>query len=104
MELRMEFDEYQRGARRTLNAALDRESRLMDAAAGLAEEAGEVLGLVRKQVYQRRVISRENVIEELGDVLWCLAIAADTLGISFEEVAEANRQKLARRHPDGFSG
>jgi NTP pyrophosphatase (non-canonical NTP hydrolase) len=100
----MEFDEYQQGARRTLNTALDPANRLMDAAAGLAEEAGEVPGLVRKQVYQHRVIARENVIEELGDVLWCLAITADTLGISFEEFAEENRQKLARRHPDGYSG
>ena len=43
------FDEYQEAALRTVNPALDDRDRLLDASAGLAEEAGEVLGLVRKR-------------------------------------------------------
>jgi NTP pyrophosphatase (non-canonical NTP hydrolase) len=62
-----------------------------------------VLGLVRKRVFQSREISREKLVEELGDVLWCLAITADTLGIPLNEIASANVEKLAQRHPDGFA-
>jgi NTP pyrophosphatase (non-canonical NTP hydrolase) len=98
----MTLDDYQRAALRTVNPALDENGRLLDAAAGLAEEAGEVLGLVRKQVFQQREAPRERMIEELGDALWCLTIAADTLGVSLDELAEANLRKLKRRHPDGF--
>src|SRR5437763_15108134 len=98
----MTFDEYQRNALRTANPALSSDERLLDAAAGLAEEAGEVLGLVRKQVFQRRETDRQRFIEELGDALWCLAVTADTLGVSLAEVADANLQKLARRHPQGL--
>jgi NTP pyrophosphatase (non-canonical NTP hydrolase) len=98
----MELNEYQRSALRTANPALDADERVMDAAAGLAEEAGEVLGLLRKRVYQNRDTPREKLVEELGDVLWCLAVTADTLGINLEEVATANVAKLQRRHPDGF--
>ncbi|MFL5616169.1 MAG: MazG nucleotide pyrophosphohydrolase domain-containing protein [Gemmatimonadaceae bacterium] len=98
----MTFDEYQRSALRTVNCSLSSEERLLDAAAGLAEEAGEVLGLVRKQVFQRRETDRQRFIEELGDVLWCLAVTADTLGISLAEVAGANLQKLEQRHPQGL--
>jgi NTP pyrophosphatase (non-canonical NTP hydrolase) len=98
----MTLDEYQRCALRTLNASLSDDERLLDAAAGLAEEAGEVLGLVRKRVFQQRESSVEQFTEELGDVLWCLAVTADALGISLDSLARANVEKLARRHPDGF--
>ena len=98
----MTFDDYQRAARRTVNPALGPDARLMDAAAGLAEEAGEVLGLVRKRLYQQRDTPRERLVEELGDVLWCLATTAESLGTSLEEIAAANEAKLRMRHPDGF--
>lgn len=98
----MTLDDYQRGALRTLNPALSADERLLDAAAGLAEEAAEVLGLVRKRVFQQRESSVERFTEELGDVLWCLAVTANTLGITLDSVARANIEKLERRHPDGF--
>lgn len=99
----MTFDDYQRAARRTVNPALGANERLLDAAAGLAEEAGEVLGLVRKRVFQQRETPRERLVEELGDALWCLATAAESLGTSLEEVAAANEAKLRKRHPGGFA-
>lgn len=97
------LDDYQRAATRTVNPALSDKQRLLDAAAGLAEEAGEVLGLVRKHVMQQRALDRATVVEELGDALWCLAIVADTLGVTLSDVARANEAKLRDRHPDGFS-
>lgn len=98
----MTLDEYQRAALRTANPALTPDERLLDAAAGLAEEAGEVLGLVRKRVFQHRDAGRERLLEELGDALWCLSVTADTLGFSLMEIAAANVSKLARRYPRGF--
>lgn len=99
----MTLDEYELAATRTLNAALDERERLMDAAAGLAEEAGEVLGQVRKHLYQQRPLDRERLTTELGDALWCLTIAAHSAGVSLEAVARTNVEKLRRRYPDGFS-
>lgn len=98
----MNLDDYQRAALRTINPALDDRDRLLDASAGLAEEAAEVLGLVRKRVFQEREVDAARMVEELGDVLWCLAVTAHSLGISLSAVAEANQDKLARRHPAGF--
>ena len=98
----MNLDDYQRSALRTVNPALDDRDRLLDASAGLAEEAAEVLGLVRKQVFQQREVESARMVEELGDVLWCLAVTADALGISLSNVAEANQEKLARRYAGGF--
>lgn len=99
-----QFDAYQQGATRTINPALSDDQRLLDAAAGLAEEAGEVLGHVRKHVMQGRVLDRDAVVSELGDALWCLAIAAHALGVPLSEVARVNEDKLRARHPLGFDG
>lgn len=98
----MTLDDYQRSALRTTNPALSPDERLLDAAAGLAEEAGEVLGLVRKRAFQGRDPGRDRQVEELGDALWCLAVTADSLGISLGEVAQHNLEKLAQRHSAGF--
>jgi NTP pyrophosphatase (non-canonical NTP hydrolase) len=95
----MNLDDYQRSALRTINPALDDRDRLLDASAGLAEEAGELLGLVRKRVFQQRETDPARMVEELGDVLWCLAVTAHSLGVSLSAVAQANQEKLARRYP-----
>jgi NTP pyrophosphatase (non-canonical NTP hydrolase) len=99
----MTLDEYQEAARRTINSKLSEADRLLDAAMGLSEEAGEVLGLVRKRKFQLREVSRETLIEELGDILWCLSITADCLGLRLDDVASKNIDKLERRHPTGYS-
>jgi NTP pyrophosphatase (non-canonical NTP hydrolase) len=93
------LSEYQSEARRTINRALTDDQRLLDAAAGLAEEAGEVLAHVRKHLLQGRQLDRDSLTLELGDALWCVAITADTLGISLEDVARRNVDKLRMRHP-----
>jgi len=93
------LSEYQAEARRTIRRELTDDQRLLDAAAGLAEEAGEVLAHVRKHLLQGRPLDRESLTLELGDALWCVAITADTLGISLEAVARRNVDKLRVRHP-----
>jgi NTP pyrophosphatase (non-canonical NTP hydrolase) len=93
------LSDYQAEARRTINRDLTEDQRLLDAAAGLAEEAGEVLAHVRKHVLQGRPLDRDALALELGDALWCVAITADTLGISLEAVARRNVDKLRVRHP-----
>ena len=98
----MDLDDYQQAALRTINPALADRDRLLDASAGLAEEAAEVLGLVRKRLFQGRTIDEAKLAEELGDVLWCLAVTAHELGISMSKIADGNQAKLLQRHPNGF--
>jgi NTP pyrophosphatase (non-canonical NTP hydrolase) len=93
------LDEYQQAATRTLNPRLDDKEKLLDAAAGIAEEAGEVLAHVRKHLYQGRDLNRDRLAEELGDVLWCVAAVATMCELSLGDVARRNQEKLALRHP-----
>ena len=97
------LDEYQRLAARTLNTALPRDQRLLDATAGLAEEAGEALGLVRKHAFMHHELDVVRLVTELGDALWCLTAAAGALGVSLDEIAAVNLAKLSRRYPEGYS-
>ncbi|MGH7638284.1 MAG: MazG nucleotide pyrophosphohydrolase domain-containing protein [Gemmatimonadaceae bacterium] len=99
----MTLDEYQLAAARTTNLRLSDSERLVDAAAGLAEEAGEILGLVRKHAYQSRELDRDTLTIELGDALWCLAMTARSAGLTLDEVAAANVAKLGARYPQGYS-
>ena len=99
----MDLIDYQRAAARTMNPALETPDQLLDAAAGLAEEAGEVLATVRKHRFQQHPLEREQLARELGDALWCLAGTATAAGISLGEVADLNLAKLHSRYPDGFS-
>ena len=99
----VDFDSYQTLATRTLNPALDADARLLDAAAGLAEEAGEVLGAVRKHLFQQRPLDHSALTRELGDALWCLSAVATSIGVSLGDVAHTNLDKLRARYPDGFS-
>lgn len=99
----MTMDEYQAAAARTTNPRLDDKQRMLDAAAGLAEEAGEILGLVRKHAYQSHELNRETLKIELGDALWCLAMTATSAGLTLDDVAAANVAKLGARYPQGYS-
>jgi NTP pyrophosphatase (non-canonical NTP hydrolase) len=99
----MTLDEYEAAAARTTNPKLTDTERLFDAAAGLAEESGEILGLVRKHVYQSHPLDRDTLSRELGDALWCVTMTARSAGISLEHVATANIAKLRARYPAGYS-
>lgn len=98
----MTITEYQGLARRTQNTALTPDYRLEHATWGLAAEVGEVLGLFQK-TRQGHQLDREKVIDEVGDTLWFVAEMCDCIGVSMEEVAARNIEKLRKRFPDGFS-
>jgi NTP pyrophosphatase (non-canonical NTP hydrolase) len=97
----MQLDAYQQEARRTMRPGLSPRDALLDAAAGLAEEAGEVLSHVRKHTFFDRPLDRDAVLEELGDALWCLAAVSTCLNLSLGEVAETNIRKIGDRE-SGF--
>lgn len=65
---------------------------------GLSEEAGEVAGLLKRQVHKEQPVPRERWVDEFGDVLWYLVAAASVMGITMDEVYEYNRRKLEVRY------
>lgn len=74
-------------------------------ALGLAEEAGEVAGKYAKAVRDNTGVidekHKQEIIKELGDVLWFVSELATCLGVKLEEVAQKNLDKLASRKERG---
>lgn len=66
---------------------------------GLASEAGEVSGVVKKYIRQDTSldVAKEKLTKELGDVLWYWARLCDELGLNPEEVMAQNIDKLLQR-------
>ena len=71
-------------------------------ALGLAEEAGEVAGLMKRVLRNfpkdRVRATKETFIEEMGDVLWYLTACCEVQGTNLEEIWEYNKQKLEERY------
>jgi len=87
---------------------LDREGanieRLLTAGVGINAEGGEFLEIIKKMVFQGKPWNddnREHLIIELGDVMWYVAQATQSLGVSMEEVLDRNITKLSKRYPEG---
>lgn len=73
---------------------------------GLASEAGEVAGKAAKQLRDGAEYSEfiQSLKQELGDVLWFVAVLAWYHGIELEAVAESNLSKLQDRAARGVIG
>ena len=96
----MNFNEYQKHARST--AIYPKEYKVIYPALGLCGEAGEVAEKVKKNIRDGK--SLDGVKFELGDVLWYVAVLADDLGVTLEEIAQANVDKLKWRKYRGKIG
>ena len=79
--------------------------RTLTAAIGLASEAGEFSEIVKKVVFQGKPFNdetKEHMKKELGDCLWYIAQSCMALDLSFEDLFNANIEKLSSRYPGGF--
>lgn len=77
--------------------------RLAHALLGISGEAGELSENVKKWIFYGRPLDRQEMKEELGDLLWYVALACNALGVPLSEVMEANISKLKSRFPEKFT-
>ena len=98
----MTFTEFQHYARRTSAAPFPERERPMVQALGLCGESGEVAELVKKASWHGRPVDLDKMADELGDCLWYLSDLATHYGLSLEDIAAGNIEKLRLRYPNGF--
>ena len=100
----METEEYQQRARQTAKYPVIGHP-VIYPTLGLASEAGEVAGKIKKIFRDRAGVidqaDRDALRSELGDVLWYLAQVATELGLSLDDIAEYNIAKLLDRQSRG---
>lgn len=78
-------------------------NRLLHAALGLTTEVGEAVDPIKKSLFYGKPFDRTNVLEEVGDAMWYMAVLLDELGSSFEEAGSAVINKLRARYPDKYT-
>jgi len=100
----MNFDEYQKLAKTTAVYPKIRDS-FVYPTLGLVGEAGEVAEKIKKIYRDNNGVldeERRRVLKkELGDVLWYLSQLSGELGLSFDDVAQSNIEKLLSRQERG---
>ena len=103
------LNEYQRMAGETAAFEKDTQWDAVDyCTLGLTGEAGEVSNKVKK-VYRddKKVFTAEKceaIAYELGDCMWYIAMCAENLGYSLEDIARMNYAKLQSRKERGKLG
>ena len=108
----LSFDEYQNNTGKT--AVYPGQSEplgLLYAALGAGNEAGEVLGKVKKAIRDEGYGTsrtddltpdrKEQILDEVGDVLWYLARVCEEAGSTLSYCAEKNLAKLEDRMQRG---
>ncbi len=98
----MQINEYQKLALRTANTD-DREKLIINGALGLCGESGEVADIIKKWQFQGHKLDLRDIKNELGDVLWYVAILAEAIHSDLESIMIGNIDKLKERYPNGFS-
>lgn len=103
-------NEYQEAAVRTespvtgtLLSRLDAAARLIHGSQGLATESGELTDTIKRHIFYNAPLDKVNMIEEVGDALWYLALICDACGGNLEQAMEANIKKLNKRYPNLFT-
>ena len=105
----MDFNQYQEKAKETavfpglkidVNKELETISYVYPAL-GLVGEAGEVAEKIKKLIRDKggQVTNedQQTIRKELGDVLWYIAVLADLFGLTLQDIAQGNIDKLASR-------
>lgn len=80
----------------------ERPTRAIHGVFGLQTEIGEYVDGWKRFIFYNKPRDKVNAAEEIGDILWYLAILCDLEGVSFEECMEANIAKLKARYPEKF--
>lgn len=102
--MKLNLNEYQLEAIKTYK--YKSENRIVYPALGLASEAGEVAGKVKKILRDcdgnfDSDGFKDDILSELGDVLWYVATMAYDMEITLDEVASHNIKKLMDREQRG---
>ena len=99
----MELNKYQEVALRTHNTDSNITEALTNYALGLTGESGEVADIIKKHIFHGHELNKDEIVKELGDVLWYLSSLASMCNVTLDEVAGHNLNKLGNRYPNGFN-
>ena len=78
--------------------------RLVENVLGLVGEAGEIAEKIKKQIRDGKLVAGEDIIKELGDVVFYVTALANYYDSDLGEVLQKNVDKLNSREERGVLG
>lgn len=116
----MELNEYQRQAERTeadaeaprlritgLHQSETRSiftnTRLIHAVMGMVTEVGELADVLKKHFFYGKPPDGAHMDEEVGDLMWYVALYCNARGVKLTDILAANNRKLRTRYPEKFT-
>lgn len=100
----MTFEKYKQIQLRTESSKDHTTERRLDHGTdGLVTEAGECKDILKRVKWYGLPLDTGHLKEELGDILWYIALVCNVLDCSLEELMDMNVEKLTIRYPEKFS-
>lgn len=94
-----QLNNYQDMAEKT--AIYPRENWMEYLSTGLAGEVGELCSKVAKSYRKDKPVNKEELMAELGDILWFISEFARNINYKMSDVAKYNLEKLQSRKERG---
>lgn len=99
----MDFNTYQQQAATT--AVYPESAKYVYPTLGLCGETGEVAEKIKKVIRDNGGVfteeKKKEIVKEMGDVLWYIAALLSDLGVTMDEAAVGNLEKLFSRKERG---
>ena len=94
----MTLDDYQLLAQKVSQD--DGHNRILSGVTGLKEAAGKCDDLVKNALFHDQELNKAELVDELGNALWCIAEAAAGIERQLDLVAARNIGKLHALYPE----
>lgn len=98
----MEVAEYQELVKTTAKKFVDKTHEIASWGLGAVGEAGDMAGCIKKTLFHGND-QRKGIRENLGDMMWYVAMICNFYGWKLENILEENIEKLKERYPQGFT-
>ena len=99
----MDLNEYQKLCKLTAKKFDDQKMELSSWGLGVAGEAGDIASCIKKLLFHKNEAIKDGIKENIGDVMWYVAMICNVLGWNLNEILEENIRKLKKRYPQGFT-
>ena len=70
---------------------------------GMVTESGEAMDMIKKHVYYGKELDLVNLHEEIGDLMWYVALICSACNFDLSDIMEKNIEKLRARYGEKFS-
>lgn len=98
----MNFEQYKKESERT-NKDRGFNFNVIHAALGIHTEGAELADVIKKYIFYGKKIDVVNIKEEIGDILWYIAILCREFNFNLDDILQINIDKLKIRFPEKFT-